>query len=86
MDTYRNLNGYTNINNFNNIFECFEDMCVFSMGCLFPTCLFGRIYEISGFGKCITGCCILFPSFEFEQDNKQIVSKIKYFIRTNIII
>ena len=59
MDKYQNLNTI-NINKFNNIFGCFEDMCAFSMGCLFPTCLFGRIYEISGFGKCFTGCCKIF--------------------------
>ena len=59
MDKYQNLNTI-NINKFNNIFGCFEDICVFSMGCLFPTCLFGRTYEISGFGKCFTGCCKIF--------------------------
>tara|TARA_B100000902_G_scaffold360225_1_gene376679 strand:+ start:34 stop:621 length:588 start_codon:yes stop_codon:yes gene_type:complete len=27
------------------------------MGLCFPQCLFGRIYEISGFGECFVGCC-----------------------------
>ena len=47
MDYYQKLSGFTN-NYFNKFFSCFNDLCSLSMGLLFPECLFGRIYEISG--------------------------------------
>ena len=49
-------NGEMNVNYFNNLFGCFEDLCSCSMGLCFPYCLFGRIYEKAGFGSCIAGC------------------------------
>ena len=35
-------------------------MFALSMGLFFPQCLFGRIYELSGFGDCFVGCCKIF--------------------------
>jgi Cys-rich protein (TIGR01571 family) len=55
MNNYKRFNE-TNINRFNNLFGCFNNLCSFSMGCLFPQCLFGRIYELAGYGDCFTGC------------------------------
>ena len=48
------------INQFNDILSCFNNMCSLSMGCFFPYCLFGRTYELSGFGECYTGCFKIF--------------------------
>lgn len=56
MEGYTKLND-SSINRFNNLFGCFSNLCSFSMGCLFPQCLFGRIYELSGYGDCFLGCC-----------------------------
>ena len=60
MDQYKKFSDYENINNFDNICGCFSNLCVCSMGLLFPQCLFGRIYELSGFGECFVGCCKIF--------------------------
>ena len=60
MDKYQKISDYGNVNHFDNICGCFNNLCSLSMGCLFPQCLFGRIYEISGFGECFTGCCKIF--------------------------
>ena len=57
MNKYEKLN---ELNIFNSLFGCFDDICSFTMGCFCPSCLFGRIYELAGFGKCFTGCCKLF--------------------------
>jgi Cys-rich protein (TIGR01571 family) len=48
---------FSDINQFDSICGCFSNLCSLSMGCLFPQCLFGRIYELSGFGECFVGCC-----------------------------
>ena len=56
MERYKKLNDM-NINRFDNLFGCFSNLCSFSMGCLFPQCLFGRIHELSGYGDCFLGCC-----------------------------
>ena len=62
MSNYFKLSsvGAINTNFFKPLFGCFEDLCSCSMGLFFPYCLFGRIYEISGFGKCYIGCCKYF--------------------------
>ena len=60
MNYYKELSSFGDINRFDHICECFNNMCVFSMGILFPQCLFGRIYELSGFGECFVGCCKIF--------------------------
>ena len=57
MYHYKQMN---TVNYFDNIFSCFNNLCVCSMGFLFPKCLFGRIYEISGFGECCVGFCNIF--------------------------
>ena len=56
MREYKKLNDF-NINRFDNLFGCFNNLCSLSMGYLFPQCLFGRIYELSGHGECFLGCC-----------------------------
>ena len=56
MSNYIKLNNI-NINKFNNLFGCFYNLCSLSMGLFFPQCLFGRIYELSGYGDCCIGCC-----------------------------
>ena len=50
----------SNINNFNHLLSCFDNLCSLSMGLFFPQCLFGRIYELAGFGECFVGCCKIF--------------------------
>ena len=60
MDKYQQISDFGNVNHFDNICGCFSNLCSLSMGCLFPQCLFGRIYEISGFGECFAGCCKIF--------------------------
>ena len=67
MDYYQKLSGFTN-NYFNKFFSCFNDLCSLSMGLLFPECLFGRIYEISGFGECFVGCCKIY-SIQFIKNH-----------------
>lgn len=59
MSNYVKLNE-TNINRFNNLFGCFSNLCSLSMGWFFPTCLFGRTYELSGNGECFVGCCKIY--------------------------
>ena len=59
MEEYEKLNGF-NINRFDTLFGCFNNLCSLSMGCLFPQCLFGRIYELAGFGECFLGCCKIY--------------------------
>ena len=56
MDKYQKFSDLGNVNRFDNICSCFNNLCSLSMGCLFPQCLFGRIYELSGFGECFIGC------------------------------
>ena len=51
---------FGDINQFDSICGCFSNCCTLSMGCLFPQCLFGRIYELAGFGECFVGCCKIF--------------------------
>ena len=57
MYHYKQIN---DVNHFDSIFSCFNNLCVCIMGLLFPKCLFGRIYEISGFGECCLGVCNIF--------------------------
>ncbi len=56
MDGYQKLDD-TRINNFDGILGCFNNLCSLSMGLFFPQCLFGRIYELVGYGECFVGCC-----------------------------
>ena len=60
MDKYQKISDFGNVNHFDNICGCFSNLCSLSMGLIFPQCLFGRIYEISGFGECFVGCCKIF--------------------------
>ena len=60
MNMYQKFSDYDNINQFDNMCGCFSNLCTFSMGLLFPQCLFGNIYELSGFGECFVGCCKIF--------------------------
>ena len=60
MEQYKIFSDFSNINQFEDIFSCFTNLCSLSMGLLFPECLFGRIYEISGFGECFVGCCKIY--------------------------
>ena len=60
MEQYKIFSDFSNINQFEDIFSCFTNLCSLSMGLLFPECLFGRIYEISGFGECFIGCCKIY--------------------------
>ena len=59
MDGYKRLNDIK-INHFDSIFGCFSNLCSLSMSILFPECLFGRIYELAGFGECFFGCFKIF--------------------------
>ena len=54
MNTYQK---FGDINQFDSICGCFSNLCSLSMCIFFPQCLFGRIYELSGFGECFVGCC-----------------------------
>ena len=51
---------FSDINQFDNMCGCFSNLCTLSTGLLFPQCLFGNIYELSGFGECFVGCCKIF--------------------------
>ena len=57
MYYYKKIN---DINNFDSIFSCLNNLCSCSMGLLFPKCLFGRIYEISELGECYVGFCNIY--------------------------
>ena len=71
------------INIFDNFNSCFQNLCVFSMGCFFPHCLFGRIYERAGFGTCMTGCC---KYYSVHLLIGLITGLINYYIQWNMII
>lgn len=58
MNNYVKLS--SNINRFDHIFSCFNNICSLSMGFLFPQCLFGRTYELSTGGECFIGCCKIY--------------------------
>jgi len=80
MDKYQKISDFGNINHFDNICGCFSNLCSLSMGLIFPQCLFGRIYEISGFGECFVGCCkilsiqfIINTIFSFIIFNKELL-------------
>ena len=62
MDQYYKLSNNNNnqVNTFNPLFTCLDNLCTCSMGLCFPYCLFGRIYERAEFGSCFVGCCKLF--------------------------
>jgi hypothetical protein len=62
MDQYYKLSNNNNnqVNTFNPLFSCLDNLCTCSMGLCFPYCLFGRIYERAEFGSCFVGCCKLF--------------------------
>ena len=63
MDQYYKLSNNNNnnqVNTFNPLFSCIDNLCSCSMGLCFPYCLFGRIYERAEFGSCWVGCCKLF--------------------------
>ena len=62
MDQYYKLSNNNNnqVNTFNPLFSCIDNLCTCSMGLCFPYCLFGRIYERAEFGSCFVGCCKLF--------------------------
>jgi len=60
MDIYNTVNDFENINTFNNLYRCSGDTYSCFMGLFFPYCLFGKIYEMSDFGGCFSGCCKLF--------------------------
>ena len=49
-----------NVNEFLNLYNCCDNLCVCSMGLCFPYCLFGRIYQSANFGSCFSGCCKIF--------------------------
>jgi len=55
-----NNNNHNQVNTFNPLFSCIDNLCSCSMGLCFPYCLFGRIYERAEFGSCWVGCCKLF--------------------------
>ena len=40
-----------NVNEFLNLYNCCDNLCVCSMGLCFPYCLFGRIYQSANFGS-----------------------------------
>ena len=60
MEQYQKFSDLGHVNNFDSICGCFDNLCSLSMGLFFPQCLFGRIYELSGFGDCFVGCCKIF--------------------------
>ena len=49
-----------NVNEFLNLYNCCDNLCICSMGLCFPYCLFGRIYQSANFGSCFNGCCKIF--------------------------
>ena len=60
MNQYHKLSNNNNqVNTFNPLFTCLDNLCTCSMGLCFPYCLFGRIYERAEFGSCFVGCCKL---------------------------
>ena len=60
MNNYQKFKDF-NINRFDSLFGCFSNLCSFSMGCLFPQCLFGPEYmNYSGYGDCFLGCCKIY--------------------------
>ena len=53
---------FSHTNNFNNIYGCLENLNTCILGCCFPYCLFGYIYEKLEKGSCIIGCCKFYIS------------------------
>ena len=43
-------------NHYDSLFNCFDDIYSLTIGCFFPSILFGKTYEKSNFGNCLTGC------------------------------
>ena len=50
-------------NKYDGLFSCFDDSYSCVIGCMFPYCLFGTIYEKAQFGNWLTGCSKMFSIY-----------------------
>ncbi len=58
MNNYVKLSN--NVNYFDNIFSCCNNICSLALGYFFPHCLFGKTYELISEGECFVGCCKIY--------------------------